>query len=267
MSPDPFFWYGLVLKMAMTATIVVTASVAAERTGPFVAALIAALPTSAGAAYIILALEHPPDFIAMAAVGSLAANAAVAIFALAYAALAQRQGVVLSIGAATLVWLCAVALLRLVDWTLAAALLLNAAVYSFTIPLSIRYRSVALPRERLKRTRYDIPLRAAAVALVVAAVTTASHWIGSVVSGMFAVFPIVMGSFAAIMHPRVGGRVAGAVFSHAQPMFLGLGLGFVGIHFLAESIGVWWAYAAGLAITMSWSGVLWLVRRAKLRSV
>ena len=267
MSPDPFFWYGLVLKMAMTATIVVTASVAAERTGPFVAALIAALPTAAGAAYIILALEHPPDFIAMAAVGSLAANAAVAIFALAYAALAQRHGVVLSIGAATLVWLCAVALLRLVDWTLASALLLNAAVYSFTIPLSIPYRSVALPRERLKRTRYDIPLRAAAVALVVAAVTTASHWIGSVVSGMFAVFPIVMGSFAAIMHPRVGGRVAGAVFSHAQPMFLGLGLGFVGIHFLAESIGVWWAYAAGLAITMSWSGVLWLVRRAKLRSV
>ena len=267
MSPDPFFWYGLVLKMAMTATIVVAASVAAERTGPFVAALIAALPTSAGAAYIILALEHPPDFIAMAAVGSLAANAAVAIFALAYAALAQHQGVVLSIGAATLVWLCAVALLRLVDWTFASALLLNAAVYSFTIPLSIRYRSVALPRERLKRTRYDIPLRAAAVALVVAAVTTASHWIGSVVSGMFAVFPIVMGSFAAIMHPRVGGRVAGAVFSHAQPMFIGLGLGFVGIHFLAESIGVWWAYAAGLAITMSWSGVLWLVRRAKLRSV
>jgi hypothetical protein len=30
--------------------------------------------------------------------------------------------------------------------------------------------------------------RAAAVALVVATVTTASHWIGSLVSGMFAVF-------------------------------------------------------------------------------
>ena len=60
MSPDPVFWYGLVLKMAMTATIVVTASVVAERTGPFIAALIAALPTAAGATYIILALEHPP---------------------------------------------------------------------------------------------------------------------------------------------------------------------------------------------------------------
>src|ERR1700716_3253386 len=112
MSPDPMFWYGLALKMAMTASIVVTASVVAERTGPFIAAL-----TAAGATYIILALEHPPAFIAASAVGSLAANAAVAVFALAYAALAQRHGIVLSIGVATLVWLGCAALLRSVEWT------------------------------------------------------------------------------------------------------------------------------------------------------
>src|SRR3954471_22711459 len=100
MSADPTFWYGLVLKMAMTATIVVAASIAAERTGPFIAALIAALPTAASAAYIILALEHPPAFIAASAVGSFVAGAAVAIFALAYAALAQRHGVWLSVGGA-----------------------------------------------------------------------------------------------------------------------------------------------------------------------
>jgi uncharacterized membrane protein (GlpM family) len=109
MSPDPLFWYGLVLKMAMTATIVVVASVAVERSGPFIGALIAALPTAAGAAYIILALEHPPAFIAASAVGSAAANAAVAIFALTYAVLAQRHGIVLSIAVATLVWFAAAA--------------------------------------------------------------------------------------------------------------------------------------------------------------
>src|SRR6266478_5860069 len=114
MPPDPYFWYGLVLKMAMTAAIVVTASVVAERTGPFIAALIAALPTAAGATYIILALEHPPAFIAASAVGSLAANAAVAVFALAYAALAQRHGIVLSITLALLIWFGAAALLRLI---------------------------------------------------------------------------------------------------------------------------------------------------------
>jgi uncharacterized membrane protein (GlpM family) len=265
MPADLVFWYGLVFKMAMTAAIVVTASVAAERSGPFIAALIAALPTAAGAAYIILAIEHPPAFIATSATGSLAANAAVAIFALAYSALAQRHGVALSITAAMLAWFAAAALLRMVDWTPLTALALNAVVFGVTIPLSARYRGAAISPGKIKRTRYDIPLRAAAVALVVAAVTTASHWIGSFFSGVFAVFPIVMGSFAVITHPRVGGRIAGAVFAHAQPALVGLGLGFLGVHYLAEPIGVWWSYVVGLAITMSWSGVLWLIRTARLR--
>ena len=63
MPVDVSFFYALALKMVMTASIVVVASVAVERSGPFIGALIAALPTAAGAAYIILALEHPPAFI------------------------------------------------------------------------------------------------------------------------------------------------------------------------------------------------------------
>ena len=42
MYPDLILLYELVLKMVMTATIVVTASVAAERSGPFIGALIVA---------------------------------------------------------------------------------------------------------------------------------------------------------------------------------------------------------------------------------
>jgi hypothetical protein len=266
MLPDPLFWYGLVLKMAMTATIVVVASVAVERSGPFIGALIAALPTAAGATYIILALEHPPAFIAASAVGSAAANAAVAIFALTYAALAQRQGIVLSITGATLVWFAAVAGLRLIDWTPPSAFALNAVVFAITIPASVGYRRAAVPREQIKRTRYDLPLRAATAALVVAVVTTASHQIGSFASGVFAVFPIVMGSFVVILHPRVGGPAAGAVLAHAQPALVGLGLGFLGLHYLAEPFGVWWGFAGGLAIAMAWSAMLWLLRRARLRA-
>jgi hypothetical protein len=93
------------LKVGMTATIVVVVSVTAERSGPFIAALIAA-----------------------GAIGSMAANAAVAIFALTYAALAQRHGVVLSLAVATFVWFAITAALRLVEWTPAATLVLNAIV-------------------------------------------------------------------------------------------------------------------------------------------
>jgi uncharacterized membrane protein (GlpM family) len=264
MFPDPLFWYGLTLKMAMTATIVVLASIAVERSGPFIGALIAALPTAAGAAYIILALEHPPDFIAASAVGSAAANAAVAIFALVYAVLAQRHGVVLSITLAILVWFAAAAALRLVAWTPPSALALNALVFAVTISVSARYRRAAVLREGAKRRRYDLALRAAAAALVVAAVTTASHRIGSFVSGMFAVFPIVMASFAVILHPRLGGPAAAAVFAHAQPALVGLGLGFLALHYLVEPLGVWLAFVAALAVTMAWSAALWVIRRTRL---
>src|ERR1043165_6746767 len=98
MLSDPIFWYGLALKIAMTAGIVVAASVVVERSGPFVGALIASLPTAGGAALIILAWEHSPQFIADSAIGSLVANAACALFAMTYAALAQRSSLTASLG-------------------------------------------------------------------------------------------------------------------------------------------------------------------------
>src|SRR5579864_2397788 len=94
MSPELVFLSELALKMAMTAAIVVVVSVVVERSGPFIGALITALPTAAGAAYIILAFEHPPSFIAASAVGSIASNAAVSVFAVTYTMLAPRRGLV-----------------------------------------------------------------------------------------------------------------------------------------------------------------------------
>jgi uncharacterized membrane protein (GlpM family) len=262
MPADLAFWYELALKMVMTAGIVVVASVAVGRSGPFIGALIAALPTAASATFIILALEHPPSFVAHSAMGALAAGTAVSTFSLTYAILAQRHGLVVSLTAATLVWLVAAAALRQVDWTPVTAVLLNAAVFAVTIPASAPYRTAGVRREKMQRTWYDIPMRAVTAALVVAIVTTLSHRIGSFLSGAFAVFPIVMGSFVVILHPRLGGPAAASVLAHAQVPLIGLGLGFLAVHYLAEPIGIWWSYAVGLAICIGWNGLLWLVRRA-----
>ena len=85
--------------------------------GPLLGALIAVLPTAAGAAYIILAIEHPPSFIAASAIGSVAIGAAVSVFAAAYSILAQRHGLVVSLGVALVLWFGIAAILRVVDWT------------------------------------------------------------------------------------------------------------------------------------------------------
>src|SRR5579871_476811 len=235
MTPLLIFLLDLALKMALTATIVVVISVMVERSGPFIGALIAALPTAASAAYIILAFEHPPDFIAASAVGSAAATATVAVFALTYTVLAQRHGLVLSLGAAMTVWFVAALALRLVVWTPLSAALLNIAVFAVTVPLSWRYRTSGPPAKFI-RTRYDIPLRALTAAVVVATVTTASYSIGSFLSSMFA---------------------------HAQIALIGFWIGFVVVHYMVAPLGVWGAFGCGLLVCIAWSGLLWIMRGRK----
>jgi hypothetical protein len=258
MSPDLLFWFGLALKMVITATVVVFTSLAVERSGPFVGALIGALPTAAGAAYVILAIDQPPSFIAASAIGTVAVNAAVAIFAATYAVLAQRHGLLLSLGAATVMWFAVAYALRLVDWTAPGALAISAAVFAFTIPLSWRYRTAGAPI-KFVRTRLDIPLRALTVAIVVAVVTTASSTIGSFASGMFALFPIVLGSSIVIMHPRIGGKATASVLAHAQLFLIGLGLGALALHYLVAPLGVWPALFVALCVNLAWSGLLLII--------
>jgi uncharacterized membrane protein (GlpM family) len=257
---NPIFWYGLALKVAMTAGIVVAASVIVERSGPFIGAMIASLPTAGGAAMIILAVEHPPQFIADSVVGSLIANAACAVFALCYAALAQRRSLPVSLGGAFIVWFGIVLASRLFDWSVSGAVALNAVIYPLAIWAGARFRDEAAARGKVKLTGGDLVWRAAVVTTVVIVVTAASSSIGSYFSGVFAFFPVAMGSFFIILHTRLGGPAAASVAAHVQAPLVGLGLSFVAVHFLAVPLGVWWSYIIALAIGVGWNALLWLAR-------
>jgi hypothetical protein len=262
MSPLLIFLIDLAAKMALTAFVVVIVSITVERSGPFIGALIAALPTAAGAAYIILTVEHTPEFIAASAVGSAAATATVSIFAYVYTVMAQRRGLIVSVGLALVVWFIGAAALRAAQWTPLTAALLNIVVFGVTTPLSWRYRTSGPPAKFLRR-RYDIPLRALTAAVVVAAVTTASYSIGSFLSGVFAVFPIVMCSTVVILHPRIGGVASASMFAHAQIALNGLWIGFLAVHYLVAPVGVWAALALGMCVCIAWSGALWVIRKKK----
>ena len=260
MSPADYFWLSLVVKAALTATLIVTASLIVERGGPFLGAMIASLPTSVGAAYIILALEHTPEFISNSAVGSLAGNAAGVTFAAVYALLAQNRSLLISLGGALLAWSAAVSLLRLVDWGIWQAIALNAAVVTITISATARARSTAVTKPQAKSSPYDIPIRAALVSLFVIIVTTLSHSIGPFASGVFAVFPMAMSSFIVILHTRIGGKATSNVIAHAQVPMLGFILTFVIVHGLATVTGVWWALFLGLLGSVLWNAFLWVQR-------
>jgi hypothetical protein len=262
MLGDPMFWYGLTLKIAMTAGIVVAASIIVERSGPFIGAMIAALPTAGGAALIILAFEHPPEFIAAGMVGSLIANAACAVFALTYATLAQRRALLLSLGLALLVWLAGVSVARIYPWTVASAVLLNIVIYPLTIWAGRNFRSEGA-RGKVELTSRDLAWRAAVVTFVVIVVTLASSSIGSVASGIFAFFPVAMSSFFIILHTRLGGPAAASVAAHVQLPLIGLSIGFIAVHYLAVPLGIWPAYLIGLAIAVGWNALLWVLRKRR----
>jgi uncharacterized membrane protein (GlpM family) len=262
MLADPMFWYGLALKIAMTAGIVVVASVIVERSGPFIGALVASLPTAGGAALIILAVEHPPQFIANGMVGSLIANASAAVFALTYAALAQRRALPVALGVALLVWFTGVSIARFYPWTVVSAAVLDAVVFPLTIWASRHFRNEGI-KSKVQLTGRDLVWRAAVVTVVVIVVTTASHSIGSVASGIFAFFPVAMSSFFIILHSRLGGPAAASVAAHVQLPLVGLSIAFVAVHQLAVPLGVWWAYLVGLAICVGWNAVLWMWRQRR----
>ena len=259
------FLTGLLLKIALTAGIVVTASIVVERSGAFIGALISALPTAGGGAMIILAWEHPPAFIAQSAVGSMVANAVVAVCALSYAVLAQRNTLPVSISGAYAIWFCAAFVTHYVDWNAASVALLNAGVYPLAIIAGSRFRVTGAAR-RVHLTTADLAWRTGVVTLCVLIVTVASYSIGSFPSGLFAFFPVAMGSFFVILHPRIGGPAAASVAAHVQAPLIGLGLSLLAVHLLAVPIGVWWSYAAGLSIGIGWNAMLWLGCNWRLRS-
>jgi hypothetical protein len=264
MSPDLAFILTLALRMAVTAAFVVSASVITERSGPVIGALVATLPFSAGPSYVFLALGHDAAFIAESALASLPINAATLFLGLSYAVLAQRRSVLVSCGIAVVVWFVLAAIARTVHWSLAGGLLANAIAFAICVPLSQRFRHVRMPL--VTRRWYDIPLRASLVATLVAIVVTLSGWVGPVVSGIIALFPVIFTSMMLILHPRIGGPATAAVVANGVWGLMGFGIAIAVLHVAALQFGSPIALSLALATCVSWNLALWWNGRRKLAS-
>jgi uncharacterized membrane protein (GlpM family) len=262
LSCDLAFILTLALRMAITASFVVSASVITERSGPVIGALVATLPISAGPSYVFLALDHDASFIADGALASLPINAATIWLALGYVALAQRHNALISCAGAVAVWLVLAMLSRMVHWSLAGGLVANAVTFAICLPLLQRFRHVNMPL--ITRRWYDIPLRASLVATLVAIVVTLSQWVGPSISGMIALFPVVFTSMMLILHPRIGGRPTAAVIANGGWGLIGFGIAIAVLHVTAPPFGSAVALGLALLICMSWNLGLWWSGRRKL---
>lgn len=255
------FWAALLAKMLASAAIVVLASLAVERTGPLVGAMIATLPVSAGPAYVFLALDHDAGFLRDSAVASLPAIAATALFIAAYAGLARRHGVAASLTAALAIWLAAVLLLgRLMGDGLASGGLAAILVILACIGACYRWRRGGPPPARRKRAS-DVLVRAGIVMALVVAVVLAGRLAGPGAAGILAFAPVVMVSLAVILHPRIGGTAVATVLVLSLPGLLGFVAALFALALTVERLGPVPALSLALLTTLIWNGGILLVSR------
>ena len=261
MPPNLSFLLPLVLRMAVAASFVVTASFITERSGPAIGALIATLPISAGPSYVFLALDHDASFIADGALASLPTNAATLFLGLTYVLLAQRHSALASWGLAVVVWFVLASLTRLVHWSLASGLLANAIAFAICIPIQQRFRHVKMPL--ITRRWYDVPLRASLVAVLVATVVTLSGWAGPGLTGIIALFPIVYSSLMLILHPRIGGPATAAVIASGAWGLMGFSLGVATLHVATSHFGSAAGLSLALMVCVAWNFSLWWIGRMR----
>jgi hypothetical protein len=263
-SVDVIFLLSLALRMAVAAAFVITASIVTERSGPAIGALVATLPVSAGPAYLFLAMDHDAAFIAQGALASLPMNGATILMSLALVYLLQRHGTLFSLAAGISIWFAFAYLVRTFDWSLAGGIALNAVALAICLPLVQRFRIARMPL--ITRRWYDIPLRAALVAILVATVVTTSGIVGPRISGVMTLFPIVFTSLMLILAPRIGGPATAAVLANGQWGLIGFGIAIVVLHLAAVPLGRAAALSLALATCMAWNFGLWIYGRWRLKA-
>ena len=258
------FWILLLAKMTTTAIIVVAASKVVERAGPFLGAMVATLPISAGPSYIFLAAEHGADFVHRAALTSLATNAATFGFGALYALLARRRPLWLALGISFGLWIVAAFAIVTTNWTFATAGLLNVAVF---VPSYIATRAcrATAPRRAPVARWWDIPFRAAMVMILVGFTVVVGRLLGAAAAGVAALVPIVMFSLAVILQPRIGGEGASAVLANTLIGLVGFGAAVAALYATALPLGAPLALAIALAICVGWNASLALVRHIPIR--
>lgn len=195
----------LALKLVLAPALVVTCSLAGRRFGPRVAGILIVLPVVAGPILLVVTLQHGPGFGSRAAAAATLGIVPVAVFAVVFATLTRghRWPTALAGGWAG-VLLADLALARLTAPPVVALLAAVAALVG--ADLALRRTSSARPSGR-RPPWWDLPVRAAATAALVVAVTGLAAALGPTWTGVLAPFPIALSvvcAFTAAQHGHGG---------------------------------------------------------------
>ena len=248
----------LALKLLLVPSLIGGITLVGRRWGPVVAGWLSAFPVLAAPILLLLALERGITFAAAAAGGTLIAVLAILVFGISYSWVAIRSSWRLSLVVAFGCYSGAVACLRLWEpsiFVAAPVVILALVMVGFLFPQpSPRVASTVSPEH--------IVWRMLAGAALVVFVTQFSSRLGPVLSGMMAMFPVMLSVLAVSSHRSAGagyavGLIRGAILGYfafaAFCLVLALSLPSVGI-------GASFGAALGCALIVQLVSRSWLKR-------
>jgi hypothetical protein len=192
------------LKLVLVPLLILGITLAGRRWGPAVAGWLSAFPVVAAPVLLFISLDQGARFAASAAAGTLAAVLAILVFGISYAWAATRFSWGISLTAAFVCYLGAVACLTLwapsvgVVAPIVVAALLGVSRLFPEAPLIVASSAPA----------NDIAWRMAAGAALVVSLTHFSPRLGPQLSGLFAMFPIMLSVLVVFSHRHAGAGFA-----------------------------------------------------------
>jgi hypothetical protein len=239
----------LAAKLVLTPALIAVATLVGRRFGPSISGWLVGLPFTSGPVSLFLAFEQGTAFAAAAAAGSIAGVAASAVFAVAYAAMAQRYRWPASLAVASVAFAVAVTALHAMPLGSGLPLPLLA-LYAGGVTAAIAgIRLIPPPRaldEAPAPPRWDLPVRMAVATALVVVITSAAPLLGPQLSGLLTTYPIYAGVLAVFAHSQRGGAAATQVVRGLCYGILAFATFFLAVGALVDRAGVLPAFAVAV---------------------
>lgn len=195
----------LLLKLFLVPSLIMLISLAGRRWGPHVAGWLSAFPVVGAPILFFIAIERGVPFASVSALGMFTSIAANILFGLAYAWLATRLAWFWSWPLALIIYASAVWLINSLSPALWQAVVANGVAILLAPRLFPRTETVV---QTMQHSAVELPLRMLAGAALVFGVTYFSEALGSRLSGMMAMFPVMASVLAVFSHRHAGKEFA-----------------------------------------------------------
>ncbi|MBT3787626.1 MAG: hypothetical protein HN725_07150 [Alphaproteobacteria bacterium] len=213
------FFSGFVLKTLFTGGILLAASLAAERAGVLIAAIIVTLPLNAGPGFLFVALDTSPEFLARGGLASFSATFAVHTFTTVYAwASGRLKGFWLVWAAAVAAWLLISIPLLQFNLTLTSATIVVACGFGLSHLLrDRRFDQGSAPTHAARQVsiRFLI-VRALIGGSIVALTASAAKFLGPDLTGLGFAFPVMLTASAWMLYTAYGPTFSAATISNTR---------------------------------------------------